>query len=210
MEKINVMKLVDKPDLELLKNKRIVAMKKIDWSKIMSITNQYIQKNLLKELLKNKKFNVYSTDDVLPEKIKTKLKSQLKNNTSGFDLIIEKNGKIFRIQSKLRQVDGLTDFSQKVHFETTRRNCIKNATKNHTGHVCYGCDEFDFVMITIINVKNNNVRRSDCNKWSFCVIPIEELTDKEHNCCASSISGKIIEKYLLNLRRETEIYKLFN
>ena len=125
----------------------------MDWGKTIAISNQYIQRNILKHKLEPFGFRVYSTDDIdlpdLPE-------INISNNSPGFDLlIVSPEGKNIRIQSKLRQVKGITDYSQQIHFETTRRNSKKNENQNHTGHVCYSLDEFDYVMISLVNDNEN-------------------------------------------------------
>ena len=74
-----------------------------------------------KDILKSIGIKAYDpeTDEDCPE-ISTG------NNSPGFDILaIKSNGKICRIQSKLRQVKGVTDFSQQTHFETTRRHSKK-------------------------------------------------------------------------------------
>mgnify|MGYP003386427735 FL=1 len=120
--KIDIMEIIEKEDLELLNNKRIYEMSRMDWGKTMAISNQYIQRNILKKNLEKFNYKVYSTDDKdLPTKINTM------NNSPGYDIIvITPNKKTVRIQSKLRQVKGINDYSQQVHFETTRRNSKKN------------------------------------------------------------------------------------
>ena len=40
---------------------------------------------------------------------------------------------------------------------------------------------------------------NDCNKWSYCLIPMKELEDKERGCCYSSISKNIIENNIINI-----------
>jgi len=93
-------------------------------------------------------YKVYSTDDIEIPFI------NIKNNYPGFDLlIITPENKHIKVQSKLRQVKGIYDYSQQVHFEITRRNSEKNKDKNHTGHIYYSLNEFDFVIITLINNK---------------------------------------------------------
>ena len=196
-EKLDLMKIINKDDFELLNNRRILLMKRIDWGKTISIPNQYIQKNILEYKLKYSDYKVYSTDDVDIPKI------DISNNSPGFDLIIIKpNKSIIKIQSKLRQVNGLTDVSKQVHFETTRRNSEKNKNKNHTGHICYSVDEFDYLMISLVNDKKNRDNIKDCNKWSFVIIPISDLIDTEHNCCISHITPNILKKNLVNLDKD--------
>jgi hypothetical protein len=192
----DIMELIDEEDKELLNNKRILHMSKIDWGKTISISNQYIQRNVLRKFLKN--LNIYCTDDKdLPKNI------NISNNSPGFDIVINSNNKNIRIQSKLRQVEGNFDYSQQIEFETTRRNSIKNNDKNHTGHICYGIDEFDFVMVTLVNVKHNRDYIKDCNKWSFSLIPLADLIDKEKkNCCIHKITPTILQKNLIDFTKD--------
>lgn len=140
-------------------------------------------------------YSVYSTDDTDLPPIDTK------NNSPGFDLVVvSPEGKQFRIQSKLRQVRGIHDYSQQIHFETTRRNSEKNKTKNHTGHVCYSLDEFDLVMVSLVNDRVNRDKIKDCNMWSFTLISIKELEDAEHNCCYSHINPEILKKNIIKIK----------
>lgn len=208
--KINIMNIIDNEDKELLKNNRIKNLKVVDFGKIMSVSNQYIQRNILKELLKNKGYKVYTTDDELPDYITKKLNWELSHNSSGIDIIIESpTHKIIRIQSKLRQVRGEEDYSVGVDFETTRRNSQKNKNKNHTGHICYSKNEFDYVFISLVNVRKDVSKREDCNKWSFCLIPIKELCDKEYDCCTNRIKPEILKKHIVKIEKHSLLYKIF-
>ena len=186
----DIMSIIDIHDKNLLENKRISNMSRIDWGKTMAVSNQYIQRNILKFMLKDSGCSVYSTDDEdLPSIIDTK------NNSPGFDLVvISPEKKITRIQSKLRQVNGNYDYSKQIHFETTRRNSEKNKDKNHTGHICYSLDEFDLVMISLVNDRLNRDKIKNCNLWTYSLISIKELEDIEHNCCYSHIKPEILHK----------------
>lgn len=194
MSSVNIMEHIEIDDLELLKNKRIQNMSRIDWGKTMAVSNQYIQRNILRYMLKPYGYSVYSTDDDNMPEIDTK------NNSPGFDLvIITPKNKIIRVQSKLRQVNGVKAYSQQIHFETTRRNSNKNKNKNHTGHICYSLDEFDYVMISLVHDNINRDKIKDCNLWTYCLISIKELIDIEHNCCMSNINPKILEKNIIRI-----------
>lgn len=193
-ELVDIMSIIDSDDRALLENKRIINMKKIDWGKTMAISNQYIQRNILRYMLEPHGYKVYSTDDDDLPNVDTK------NNSPGFDLlIVTSEGKQLRVQSKLRQVTGVNDYSQQTHFETTRRNSEKNKDKNHTGHVCYSLDEFDFVMVSLINVRLNREKIMNCNLWSYTLINVKELEDVEHNCCFSHIEPKILERNAIKI-----------
>jgi len=199
--KIDIMEIIEKEDLELLNNKRIYEMSRMDWGKTMAISNQYIQRNILKKNLEKFNYKVYSTDDKdLPKEINTM------NNSPGYDIIvITPNKKTIRIQSKLRQVKGINDYSQQVHFETTRRNSKKNKNKNHTGHVCYSLNEFDYAMITLVNDKNNRNNIKNCNLWSYSLIPVKDLEDKEHDYCMSKIPANILKKHIININKKINL-----
>ena len=194
-EHINIMDIIDKEDKELLENNRILNMKTGDWGKTMAVSNQYIQRNILRHMLEPFGYSVYSTDDIdMPE-------ISISNNSPGFDLVIvTPEKKHIRVQSKLRQVDGKSDCSKQTHFETTRRDSEKNKEKNHTGHVCYSLDEFDLVMISLVNIKLNiSDKRKNCNLWTYCLIPIMELEDKEHNCCYGHVKAEILNKNIIKI-----------
>ena len=201
--KIDLMDIIENDDKILLMNNRIANMSRIDWGKTMAVSNQYIQRNILRHKLEPLGYLVYSTDDNdLPETINTA------NNSPGFDLIIiTPENKSLRIQSKLRQVNGSNDCSRQTHFETTRRHSEKNKEKNHTGHVCYSLDEFDFVMVSLVNDKENRDKIKNCNYWSYVLIPIKDLEDTEHNCCFSHISPEILNHNLIDINKDIS-YKL--
>ena len=188
----DIMSIIDPSDRALLENKRIQEMSVIDWGKSMAVSNQYIHQAVLNRILPEG-FRAFTADDAdLPEEVKTT------NNCSGFDIVIRApDGTLKRVQSKLRQVKGQTDWSQQTHFETTRRDCDKNKDRKHTGHVCYALDEFDYAMVSLVNVAKDLSNRNNCNLWSFAFIPISDLEDKEHNCCKSHIPADVLKKRLL-------------
>ena len=74
-----------------------------------------------------------------------------------------------------------------MHFETTRRHSKKNENvAAESGHIAYGCDEFDYVLVSLINVgKCGKIRinRNNVDNWSFALVPIIELIDKKKQCC---------------------------
>jgi hypothetical protein len=189
------MDIIETDDKNLLENNRIIFMTRIDWGKTISVSNQYIQRNILRYMLKSFGYLVYSTDDIdIPSDI------IISNNSSGFDLvIITPENKNIRVQSKLRQVNGINDYSQQIHFETTRRNSKKNKDKNHTGHICYSLDEFDLVMISLVNDKMDRDKIKNCNLWTYSLISVKELEDKEHNCCYSHIKPETLQKNIIKI-----------
>lgn len=194
---VNIMDIIEADDRNLLENNRIINMSRIDWGKTIAVSNQYIQRNILRYMLKSYGYLVYSTDDIDMPYI------DIKNNSPGYDLIIVTPlNKYIRIQSKLRQVGGLKDYSRQIHFETTRRNSIKNQNKNHTGHICYSTDEFNFVMVSLVNDRINRNKIKDCNLWSFALISINDLEDKQHNCCYSHITPKILKDNIISISRD--------
>jgi hypothetical protein len=188
---INFMDIIPPAAKQLMENSIITSMTVIDWGKAMARCNEIIQKSLLR-------YSGIKAYD--PETDRDCPKIDTTNNSPGFDIVVVNlEGKLIRIQSKLRQVKGITDFSRQTEFETTRRHSEKNkGASSDSGHVAYGCDEFDFVMISLINVgKNGDIRtnRNTVDNWSFSIIPIHELIDKEKNCCLTQIPAKILEKY---------------
>lgn len=181
------------PDARLLiENGIIQSMTVIDWGKALARANEIIQKDLLCHC------GIEAYDPELDENCPT---IETKNNSPGFDILAihPTTGQPLRIQSKLRQVKGATDFSQQTHFETTRRHSDKNkGTSSDTGHVAYSTDEFDYVMVTLVNVgKDGKLRenRNTIDKWSFSIIPISELVNNDKGCCVTSISSKLLKKY---------------
>lgn len=181
--------LIDQIDLYLLENKRVAMASKIDWGKIISISNQHIQEAILRA--DDKVEFAYTTDDI-PEELEEKYGLDFSNNSPGYDIVMKfKNeDKVLRVQSKLRQVEGKTPFSRQVDMETTRRNSAKNVTKNQTGHVAYSSDEFDVVMVTLVLLpskekdetkkdllKRQQAAREKFSNWYFSFIKVSELFD---------------------------------
>jgi len=82
-EEIDIMKIIEKDDLELLNNKRIYEMGRMDWGKTVAISNQYIHRNILRNNLEKYDYKIYCTDDIdLPKEI------NISNNSPGFDIIV--------------------------------------------------------------------------------------------------------------------------
>ena len=195
-EPIKLNNIIQSDARNLLENNIIRNMSVIDWGKAMARCNEIIQKDLLNY------FGITAYDpeiDIDCPKIDTA------NNSPGFDIIAEKkDGTLVRIQSKLRQVGGVNDYSRQVHFETTRRHSKKNENvAAESGHVAYGCDEFDYVLVSLINVgKCGKIRinRNNVDNWSFALVPIIELIDKKKQCCVTHIPAKILQKYKFDPR----------
>ena len=168
--------IIDKADLELLKNERVVNMSVNEFGKAIATSNEYIQKDILQFILGKEH----------------KLSMNLSNNNGvGYDILLNDN---IKIQSKLRQVKGKTAYSSCLHFETTRRNCNKNLDKNITGHICYSLNEFDFVCISLIH---NKIDRTNVNEWKFILIPNFELLD-DNGYLKTKIDSKLLKKYEIN------------
>jgi hypothetical protein len=167
-------------------------LSKIDWGKHNARPNEIIVRDILSNIFASSPgYSVYTTDDEDCPEIDTS------NNSPGFDLVIKHpDGKLTTIQCKLRQVDGIGPFTRQIHFETTRRHSKKNENKNHTGHVCYSADEFDYVLVTLVHVPKNDLEnRNDINHWKFSLIPIRKLVDEKKGCCKSAISAKLLDEY---------------
>lgn len=186
-----LMSVISPAATQLMNNDIIKDMSVNDWGKAMARCNEIIQKDLLKYC----GICCYDPgkDDECPNIV-------IANNSPGFDILVKNSdGRLSRIQSKLRQVRGKTNFSRETHFETTRRHSKKNeGSSSDTGHIAYSINEFDYVMITLVNVgKNGDVRsnRNSVDNWSFSIIPIAELVDNEKGCCVAQISAKLLEKY---------------
>jgi len=185
---LSLMNVINADARQLVDNGIIQSMTVIDWGKAMARANEIIQKELLVHC-GIKAFDP-ELDSDCPE-------IDTKNNSPGFDILVKNtDGELKRIQSKLRQVRGTDDFSQQTHFETTRRHSKKNeGVASDSGHIAYSVDEFDYVMVRLINVRAGRERRNNIDLWSFAIIPIHELICKEKGCCLTHIPSKILEKY---------------
>ena len=195
IKQINLMDGLN-PDVTTIMGLPLVQnMSKLDWGKIMAVCNQYIHQNIL--TLNYPNYTVYTTDD---DDFPDEYNKQIKNNSPGYDILMihKLDGHSKRIQSKLRQVEGVTDISQQINIETTRRNSKKNQNKNHSGHIAYSDDEFDYIMISLIHVKYNLDKRNDCNLWTYCMIKIEDIIDEDKGCCKTSIPTDILKKNIIN------------
>ena len=173
---------------ELIENSIIQSMSVIDWGKAMARANEIIQKHLLIYC------NINAYDPELDEDCPA---INTTNNSPGFDIVVQTaDGQLKRIQSKLRQVKGVTPFSQQSHFETTRRHSKKNqGAAVQSGHVAYANDEFDYVMVTLINVRDGWEKRKSVDAWSFSLIPIAALIDEERGCCFTHIPAAVLKRY---------------
>ena len=201
LSQFNIMLVMEEDIKTNLNNKLNYKLPINDWGKILANTNQAIQKMILRTLLPTS-FSVYDcNDDDLP----LKLKDKVKNNSPGFDLIVidTETDKEYRIQSKLRQVAGQAPFSRQISLETTRRHSIKNINLNSRGHTCYGLDEFDFLLISLIHYPSKDLEeiwdiRRDCNKWKFCLIPVNKLLNEGKNGLITAIPPSTLEESQLS------------
>lgn len=182
----DLMNYISTPAKQLLSNEIIQSMSVIDWGKAMARANELIQR----DLLISKGFKAWD-----PQLDKDCPPYDTANNSPGFDILLEKDGKLVRVQSKLRQVKGKTDFSTQTHFETTRRHSKKNEGEtSSTGHVAYSANEFDYVLVTLVNVRDSLNKRNNVNDWSFSLIPISDLIAPGKECCLPHIPSKILKK----------------
>ena len=187
--------IVDKDVFNMVGNKFIANMSFIDWGKTMAIANEYICKDLMTSLGGTK---VIHTDECVEGSeggmLLEKMNIDTSNNGSGFDTIVLSNGKT--IQCKIRQVKGKTPYSTSVLFDNTRRPKGKNeGDEGETGHVRYSIDEFDYVLVSLIESYKDKSVRTDLNKWNFSFVPISDLVDPNMpGFCLPSIPAKVLEK----------------
>ena len=161
--------IIEKDVFNMVDNKFIANMSPIDWGKTMAIANEYICRDLMTSLGRTK---VIHTDECVEGSeggmLIEKLNIDTSNNGSGFDTIVLSNGK--RIQCKLRQVKGKTPYSTQTHFDNTRRTTGQNkgvAGGGESGHVRYGTNEFDYVLVSLVESYKDKSVRTDLNKWNI-------------------------------------------
>lgn len=182
---IDLMNYIEEDDIKILKNKRLYRMTPNDWGMSMGITNQYIQGSLLKlkynevycdyKDIQNSGFNVSS-------------------NIYGFDIIFKDNNKFYKVQSKLRQVRGVDNYSCQVNITTSRRS---SKEKN----IPYNKLDFDYLFVSLINIKENLEYRKDINKWGFSLIPTEKLIDPDNpNYLIKDVPGYLLNEYKIDFR----------
>jgi len=114
-------------------------------------------------------------------------------NKSGYDLKT-KNG--LRLQVKFRQVDGKTLFSRQSHFENTRRKSELNmGDASTTGHVAYGVNEFDAVLVVLCPHSGKYGKESrHPDNWRISCVCVKDLVNKEHPMfCETKIKSKLLE-----------------
>lgn len=185
----SLMNVINPAAKAILENSITRTSSVIDFGKMCALTNEYIQKDLL---------NYCGIKSYDPKNDSECPVIDVTNNSPGFDLlsIDPITGNSVKIQSKLRQVKGKTDFSVQTHFETTRRHSKKNeGVSSDSGHVAYSADEFDFVFVTLINVRDGMSKRHNVDEWSFSLIPIHALIDTTKGCCYTHIPSAVLQKY---------------
>ncbi len=149
-----------------------------------------------------------------------------KNNGPGYDAIDEKSG--LTIQSKFRQVNGVTPLSKQLHFENTRRKSKKNQGNNSkSGHTVYGINESDVIVVFIMHIKdekqtiqyklNHGTSIDDTEElFKDCyivAIPTRKLEDPDNiGCCMSKIPSKFLEvaSDWVNILNEEQYKKINN
>jgi len=198
-----------------------------DWGKQCARANEYLQKYKIQAFL-GPEYTVLHSDELatISDEIIIDILNineiSVKNNSPGFDIIIihNKTKKVYRIQSKLRQVKGKDPYSTQVDFETTRRNSEKNKDNGDTGHVSYSTNEFDFVMVTLVHIgkeKNLKIRESH-TEWVHSFIPIDKLCKNDKELLTKipavhlnnyKVANKTLESILLeNPERDNDLLKL--
>ena len=180
---VDLMNYINEDDKRTLKNKRFIKMSPNDWGMSVGITNQYIQADLLKTIYTE----VY--DDINDIRNKGYI---VNSNIYGFDFIFKKNNKFYTVQSKLRQVRGVDEYSCQVNISTSRRN--KKSKSN-----AYKAGDFDYLFISLVNIKETLENREDINKWGFSLIPVFELIDMTNpDYLVENVSSDLLNKYKIN------------
>ena len=65
------------------------------------------------------------------------------------------------------------------------------------------CEWCDFVMISLVNDRLKRQEKiKNCNSWSYCIVPISELEDKERGCCVPRITPTILKRNLININAD--------
>ena len=191
--------------LQLLQNPIIKLSSIIDWGKQMAHANEFIQRDLIQScgIPAYHPADRNNRDGFTDSEIAT-INNTISNNSPGADIFCKDptTNRIIRVQSKLRQVKGRTDFSHQTHFETTRRNSVKNQNQNQSGHVAYNPNEFDYVLVTLVNVRENLSRRNNINLWSFSCVPVRTLINPTYGCCETKIRAQLLNHFKVSFTSE--------
>ena len=178
----DLMNYIEEDDKRILTNKRLLKMSPGDWGMSVGISNEYIQANLLRTIYPEIYTEPY---DIRNKGFDTGI------NISGYDFIFKNNNKFYKVQSKLRQTKGLDTYSCQVSITTSRRS-------SNLKEVPYKKDDFDYLFVSLINIKDSYDNRSDINKWGFSLIPVEDLIDKNNSdYLIKNVSGELLNKYKL-------------
>ena len=183
----DLMNYIEEDDRRILTNKRLLKMSPGDWGMSVGISNEYIQANLLRTIYPE----IYTEpNDIRNKGFDTGI------NIRGYDFIFKNNNKFYKVQSKLRQTTGLDTYSCQVSITTSRRS--SNLKEVPYKKVPYKKDDFDYLFVSLINIKDNYDNRSDINKWGFSLIPVEDLIDKDNSdYLIKNVSGELLNKYKL-------------
>lgn len=180
---LDLMRYIEEDDKRILNNKRLLKMSPNDWGMSVGITNEYIQSNLLKTIYSE----VYTEiDDIRNKGFNSNI------NITGYDFIFKNENKFHRVQSKLRQVKGVDKYSCQINITTSRR-------RDNQKDVPYQKDDFDYLFISLVNIKDNYDNRRDINKWGFSFIPVNELIDINNpNFLVKNVSSEILNKHKIH------------
>ena len=181
---VDLMNYIEEDDQKILKNKRLFKMSPNDWGISLGITNQYIQGSLLKL----KYDEVYCDYDQI-----RKCGFNISTNIYGFDIIFKNNNKFYTVQSKLRQVRGVDPYSCQVNISTSRRRKNKD--------MGYYKTDFDYLFVSLVNIKEDFEYRKDINKWGFSFIPVEKLIDPNNtDYLIKDVPSKLLNEYKINFQ----------
>jgi hypothetical protein len=159
------------PVLQLLQNEIVKNACNQEWGRLAASANEWVHEAMLQAL-------GYNAQIVHGEP---------------YDILANES---IRIQSKLRQVHGASPWSKAVYLETTRRVCQKNYNADLTGHVAYHCDEFDFLLVSLVHEQET---RDQPNTWFFSLIPQHALINPRNpQCLVTSVSPEILQRYAVS------------
>ena len=189
-DECDLMNYIEKDDKHILSNKRLLKMSPGDWGMSVGISNEYIQANLLRTIYPE----VYTEpNDIRNKGFNTGI------NITGYDFIFRNNNKFYKVQCKLRQTRGIDTYSCQVSITTSRR-------RGNLKDMPYKKDDFDYLFVSLVNIKDNYENRSDINKWGFSLIPVQELIDKENpDYLIRNVSGDILNKYKLQFIKKNDL-----
>ena len=195
---VDLMNYIEEDDIKILRNKRLFKMAPNDWGISLGITNQYIQGSLLKL----KYDEVHCDYDGI-----RKCGFNISTNIYGFDIIFKNNNKFYTVQSKLRQVRGVDPYSCQVNITTSRRRKKRNMAYNKTDigynktDIAYNKTDFDYLFVSLVNIKEDFEYRKDINKWGFAFIPVEKLIDPNNtNYLIKDVPSRLLNEYKITFQ----------